>query len=95
MGKDFFGRTYIVVIYLCCVVDFPAITICNLNPIRLSAFTPSDLYNAGKMYDVIDDNMALKEDLFSDDNPQVTIHWSLIHWNKTKFDDFKWNWLTS
>ncbi|XP_063724130.1 acid-sensing ion channel 2-like isoform X2 [Symsagittifera roscoffensis] len=54
-------------------LDFPAITICNLNPIRLSAFTPSDLYNAGKMYDVIDDNMALKEDLFSDDNPQTKV----------------------
>ncbi|XP_075255616.1 acid-sensing ion channel 2-like [Convolutriloba macropyga] len=54
-------------------LDFPAITICNLNPIRLSAFTASDLYNAGKMYDILDDDSKLKEDLFSEDNPKTKL----------------------
>ena len=71
----FFKTVYILyfvyILYSVLFLDFPAITICNLNPIRLSAFSSSDLFNAGQMYGILTEKMELKEDLFIGKGPKT------------------------
>ena len=41
----------------------PVVTICNLNPIRFRAFKPTDLYNAGQMYGILNEEMEFVDSL--------------------------------
>ena len=59
-----------------CVQGLPIVTICNLNPVRLSAFTSSDLYNAGQMYGILTAGLELVTSLADSNDLKAKVNFS-------------------
>ena len=52
--------SHIIFVFLYHIVEFPSVTICNVNQVRLSALTKWDVFNMGPQLEFTDEEINLR-----------------------------------